>query len=286
MRIDAHLAAATRKLESAGIEEAALDARLLLQHLTALSRSALILHGGDVLDAHTAARYRRLIERRSQRIPLQHLTGVQEFWSLEFAVSAEVLIPRPETEFLLEQVLATCPQDSIANALDLCTGSGVIAVVLARELLCAVTAVDLSPAALAVAAVNIARHQVHDRVTLICGDLFAALNPARKFDLIVSNPPYIKEAMIDQLEPEVAKFEPRLALSGGQSGLAIIEQIAFHAPQFLRPGGWLFVEIGADQGEVVHRLFDAPGQPYRKVTILDDWAGRPRVLRACYLPRE
>lgn len=284
MRIDTLLAAATRQLELAGIEEAALDARLLLQHLTAMSRSDLVLHGNAVLAPPMVAQYQDLIKRRARRIPLQYLTGVQEFWSLDFAVSPAVLIPRPETEFLLEQVLATCVQGSISSALDMCTGSGVIAVVLAKELDCAVTAVDLSQEALGVAAGNVVRHAVSDRVTLVCGDLFAALNPGRKFDLIVSNPPYVVDAHIDRLEPEVALAEPRLALSGGRSGLEIIERIALGAQQFLRPGGWLFVEIGADQREAVQHLFNTSSQTYRDVKVIDDWAGRPRVVRACRVP--
>lgn len=282
MNIDALLADAALQLAQAGIEEADLDARLLFQHLAAMTRSQLIIRGKQSVDDRTLKQYRRLIEQRSRRIPLQYLTGVQEFWSLDFIVTPAVLIPRSETEFLLEQVLTTCSLgDGISHGLDLCTGSGVIAVILAKELHCPVTAVDISEAALAVAAKNLTLHHLCEHVALVCGDLFAGLNPHRKFDLIVSNPPYIADAQIGHLEPEVAEAEPYLALSGGPTGLHIIEQIATGAEAFLNPGAWIFLEIGADQKQAVEALFRAKG--YDEVRVLNDWADRPRVLQARYI---
>jgi release factor glutamine methyltransferase len=284
MRIDELLAAAARDLARAGIAEADLDARLLFQHLTGLNRSQLVLRGAVSVDPRTVGLYRDLIEQRSQRVPLQHLTGSQEFWSLTFAVSAAVLIPRPETEFLLEQVLAACSGTVITRALDMCTGSGVIAVVLARELGCPVVAVDISEAALRVAEENFCRHQAEDLIVPVCGDLFAALNSKGKFDLIVSNPPYIVDEQIDQLEPEVCRSEPRLALSGGPDGMRTIARIASEAHAYLRPGGWLFLEIGADQKEAAKTLFQSLHGHYSDIRVIDDWAGRPRVLQARYVP--
>lgn len=284
MRIDELLADASRRLQQAGVENSQLDARLLFQHLSAMSRSELVLHGDRPVDQSMRRQYDRLVEQRGQRIPLQHLIGSQEFWSLDFIVSDAVLIPRPETEFLLERVLATCRGIAVGRALDMCAGSGVIAVVLARELACPVTAVDLSPASLAIAAANIARHGVADRVDLVCSDLFAGLIPGQQYDLIVSNPPYIVDADIDGLEPEVARFEPRLALSGGATGLDCIARIVATAESFLRPGGWLFLEIGADQHDSVHALLTAPERRYSDVAVLNDWAGRARVARARYAP--
>ncbi|WP_310599324.1 peptide chain release factor N(5)-glutamine methyltransferase [Desulfobulbus sp.] len=284
MRIDTLLAEATARLIAAGVADAALDARLLLQHLTGWNRSQMVLLAGRPVDEAISFRYRELIARRCQRVPLQHLTGLQEFWSLDFAVSPAVLIPRPETEFLLEQVLAECGQTGIAHALDLCTGSGAIAVVLARELGCAVVAADISEAALRVARDNSARHMTADLVLPVCCDLFAALNVCRPFDLIVSNPPYVAEEEIDGLEPEVARGDPRLALSGGLGGMHCIERIAREARGHLRPGGWIFLEIGADQGEKAARLFRSTVPGYGQVLVIDDWAGRPRVLRARHEP--
>lgn len=279
MRIDTLLAAAALELSRAGIAEAALEARLLLQHLTGLTRSQLVLRGCAPVDERIVARYQSLIALRRQRLPLQHLTGSQEFWSLDFTVSPAVLIPRPETEFLLEQVMQTCGKRVLTRALDLCTGSGVIAVVLAKELGCPVVAADLSEAALQVAAANFSKHGVANLILPLCSDLFAALNQTRKFDLIVSNPPYIAEEEIDQLEPEVCKAEPRLALSGGPGGMRCIERIAAEAHAFLCPGGWLFLEIGADQKMAVEALFRSSSH-YGEVRVIDDWSGRPRVLRA------
>jgi len=284
MRINTLLAEATARLTAAGIIDAALDARLLLQHLVGLSRSQMILRAGQPMDEATSARYRELIARRCQRIPLQHLTGCQEFWSLDFAVSPAVLIPRPETEFLLEQVLAECRESKVASALDLCTGSGVIAVVLARELGCAVVAADISEVALRMARENSARHMTADLVLPVCCDLFTALNCGRPFDLIVSNPPYVAEEEIDRLEPEVGRAEPRLALSGGPGGMRCIERIAGEACRHLCPGGWIFLEIGADQGEKAARLFRSTVPGYGQVRVIDDLAGRPRVLRARHEP--
>ena len=284
MRIDALLAEATARLTAAGVIDAALDARLLLQHVTGLSRSQMVLRADQPADEAISARYRGLIARRCQRIPLQHLTGCQEFWSLDFAVSPAVLIPRPETEFLLEQVLVECQETRIGRALDLCTGSGVIAVVLARELKCTVVAADLSEAALRIAWANSARHMTTDLVAPVCCDLFAALNWRRPFDLIVSNPPYVAEEEIDRLEPEVGRAEPRLALSGGPGGMRCIERIAWEARRHLCPGGWIFLEIGADQGEKATRLFRSTVPGYGRVRVIDDLAGRPRVLRARHEP--
>lgn len=286
MRIDDLLTVAAIDLSRAGIAEAVLDARLLLQHLTGLTRSQLLLRGTLVLDERTKKRYRHLVEQRRQRIPLQYLTGSQEFWSMEFAVSPAVLIPRPETEFLLEQVLAVYGKEPVTRALDMCTGSGVIAVVLAKELKCPVVAVDISEEALQVAAMNFSKHLAADQILPVCSDLFAALAGQRQFDLIVSNPPYIADQQIDLLEPEVCRAEPRLALAGGPDGIRCIRRIAAEALTFLRPGGWLFLEIGADQKATVEGLFQTLCRHYTEVRVIDDWAGRPRVLQARTAPQK
>jgi release factor glutamine methyltransferase len=290
MRITTLLADAAQTLARAGVSDAALDARLLLQHLTGLSRSQLVLRGDATVDEQILATYLDLIAQRSQRIPLQYLTASQEFWSLDFVVSPAVLIPRPETEFLLECVLARCtqsPQRPINHALDICTGSGVIAVVLAKELCCQVVALDISESALQVAQTNFVRHGLPDRIMPICTDLFAGLGKTQKFDLIVSNPPYIAEEEINQLEPEVCLAEPRLALSGGANGMDCIQRIITDAQAFLQPGAWLFCEIGADQKQAIEMLFARPQLQlqYSEVSVLDDWAGKPRVLQARYTPR-
>ncbi|MBM9536380.1 peptide chain release factor N(5)-glutamine methyltransferase [Desulfobulbus alkaliphilus] len=281
MTVDVLLKAAEAQLAEVGVENAGLEARLLLQHLTGMNRSELILHGGRCIDASMGQQYQQMVDRRRQRVPLQYITGSQEFWSLDFFVSPAVLIPRPETEFVLEHVLTICPPASaVRSALDMCTGSGVMAVVLARELKCSVVAVDISPSALAVATKNLDRHGVAGLVSLVCGDLFTALHCQQKFDLIVSNPPYIPEGLIDRLAPEVGRAEPRLALSGGADGLVTLQRLAHEAQAFLMPGGWVFVEIGADQKEAALALFTAPGRCYEEVRVFEDWGGRPRVVQA------
>jgi release factor glutamine methyltransferase len=285
MRIDALLQQGARQLADTGIEAPDLEARLLLQFLTSLNRSQLLLRAAEEIETAVAAQYLLLISQRSRRIPLQHLTGVQEFWSLELIVSPAVLIPRPETEFLLEQVLATVAPRSGQLVLDMCTGSGAIALVLARELACRVVAVDLSTAALAIARKNRARYQLEHQVELVQSDLFSGLHPSRKYDCIVSNPPYIADAVIDTLEPEVALAEPRMALSGGEDGLDCLRRIIVAAPAFLRSGGWLFLEIGADQGAAVEQLFHQAGNVYGQIHVDCDYAGRPRVARACLMAR-
>ncbi len=280
MTVDSLIEAGCKQLAQAGIADASLDARLLFQHLTAMSRSEIVLNGNRLVDDSTSEAYYRLIARRCTRTPLQYLTGSREFWSLDFLVTPDVLIPRPETEFLLERALASCSGRTIHRALDLCTGSGVIGVVLAKELGCCVDAVDISPSALMVAAENIIRHQVGLQVSLICSDLFSALHRKKSYDLIVSNPPYIADDQLERLEPEVSQAEPRLALSGGASGLEIIARIAAEAGCYLRPDGCLFVEIGSDQEAGATVLFTAAKEQYGQVRVINDWSGRPRVLQA------
>jgi release factor glutamine methyltransferase len=281
MTVDGLLKAAAAQLADVGVVDAGLEARLLWQHLTGMNRSELIVYGSRCVEADMVQQYQQLVDRRGQRIPLQYITGSQEFWSLDFAVSPAVLIPRPETEFVIEHALTICPPASgIRHALDMCTGCGVIAVVLAREWGCPVVAVDISPPALAVAKINIDRHKVAGQVALVCSDLFSALRPDQKFDLIVSNPPYISEWCIDQLAPEVGRAEPLLALSGGADGLETIRRLALGAEALLEPGGWIFVEIGADQQKAAQTLFTAPGRCYEEVRVVEDWAGRPRVVQA------
>nr|WP_320011815.1 peptide chain release factor N(5)-glutamine methyltransferase [uncultured Desulfobulbus sp.] len=279
MSIDALLRSGSRQLSAAGITDTEIEARLLLQFVTGRSRTQLMLDASLELAPVLVARYHELLNKRCQRTPLQYLTGVQEFWSLELIVSPAVLIPRPETEFLIEQVLARLKRKVGGQVLDMCTGSGAIALVLAQELSCSVVAVDLSLEALAIAQQNRAKCQLKDQVALVQSDLFAGLAQNRRFDCVVSNPPYITDSVIEQLEPEVACFEPRMALSGGADGLDCIERIIAQAPKYLRAEGWLFLEIGSDQHQSVLNLLQAYPE-YEQAEVLCDYAGRPRVALA------
>lgn len=271
-------------LRKAGILEAGIDARQLLEHCLGMTGSELLLHPEREVDEVQAASLAEAVGRRAAREPLQYIVGTREFWSLDFFVSPAVLIPRPETEFLLDRVLgavrgAGCIDPPI---LDMCTGSGVIAVVLAVESASRkIIAADRSLAALRVAARNIARHGQTESVSLVCSDLFGGLRPGSRFAFIVANPPYIADGDFPSLQPEVRDWEPRGALLAGDRGLDVIRRLAGDARDYLLPGGWLFIEIGADQEEEASALFAGPAASwYDRVAVLSDWAGRPRVLQA------
>lgn len=273
-----------QKLSLAGIEEAQSDAVQLLCFCLGLTRSQLFLHSTHEITDPQLERCSELISRRLAREPLQYITGTREFWSLDFLVSPAVLIPRPETEFLLEQVLRTLDQQGYkgGSVLDMCTGSGVISVVLAQELAAQkIFAVDCSLDALSVAAANIAKHKKTTAVSLVCSDLFSAIRPRPCFELIVANPPYIAEIELAALQPEVQQWEPRSALAAGRQGLDVIKMLADQVPEYLIGGGWLFVEIGADQKDTVGALFtNHASNAYECVEIINDWSTRPRVLKA------
>ncbi|XOF34721.1 MAG: peptide chain release factor N(5)-glutamine methyltransferase [Candidatus Electrothrix sp. YB6] len=283
MQIQHLLAEAADALAAAGIEDSRLEAELLLRGCLNLSRSELFLRLASPLPPDRETHFQKLLSRRCLREPLQYILGSCEFWSLDFLVTPAVLIPRPETEFLLTHALSILQKEakiSPRHILDLCTGSGVIAVVLAKEFSGAqVTAADFSLEALAVARENISRHELTQQIRLICADLLTCFRPAPLFDLLVSNPPYIKSGDLPVLAPEVRDWEPHLALSGGSSGLDTIRRICRSAGQLLRPGGWLFMEIGADIGRETEQVFLQAGE-YEQVKVVPDWAGRPRVLQA------
>jgi len=251
----------------AGIEEAVREADLLLAWLLGCDRAGLILAGERQVAPAQLALLEQLVRRRAGREPLAYLLGEWEFWSLSFRVGPAVLIPRPETELLVEEALKfareSLPLSGTINILDLGTGSGVLAVVLARELPRAeVVAVDRSPAALAIARCNARRHGVENQVSWLAADWLSAFSPqAPQFDLVVSNPPYVEAAALASLAPEVRDFEPRQALDGGEAGLREIITLAREIPPHLRPGGRLLVEIGWDQEAAVRELWGQPRLP-------------------------
>jgi len=275
---------AISKLSQAGIDSAPVDAFLLFEFCFGLTRSQLILHGANEVPAQKLIRFNLVLERRLSREPLHYITGMREFWSLDFVVSPAVLIPRPETEFVIDTVLATMKKQGYHQGpvLDMCTGSSVIAVVLSLELEADnVVAVDISTDALIIAKQNICKFGLEEKITLICSDLFTALRENMQYEVIVANPPYISEDDIIDLQPEVRDWEPRSALTGGSDGLDLIERIADQAYRYLVPGGWLFVEIGSDQREKVDELFSCHGsKEYDNIAILPDWSGHPRFLQA------
>lgn len=257
-----------------GIESARRDAELLLGSSLKLDRVGVYLHFDRPLQESELTAYRALVVRRANREPLQYILGETEFWSLSFAVSPAVLIPRADTEVLVEEALRL---NCGPRILDVGTGSGAIAVSLAHELVDAeVVALDISPEALLVAQANARRNGVDDRIVFLEGDL--ARLPEGPFDLIVSNPPYIPAADVDGLMPEVRDFEPRRALDGGLDGLYPYRMLAAQACLCLAPGGWLLVEVGIDQALAVRQMFAEAG--LKDGFCRDDYGGVPRVVGA------
>jgi release factor glutamine methyltransferase len=280
-RLRETLAEHAKMLSHAGIDTARLDAEVLMGHVLGMTREQLLTAADFPLSEVNLRHYRELLRRRIEREPVAYITGRQEFWSLEFRVLPCVLIPRPETERLVETALALARELPLLHSLqvlDIGTGSGAVAVSLAKELPSAmIWATDVSQAALEIARSNAECNGVAARVRLFHGDLFGAIGEfTGRFDLIISNPPYIRSAQIDALEPEVRRWEPRGALDGGADGLDFYRYIASQAGDYLAPNGAVAAEIGADMGNEVSGLFTAAG--YTDVTIVHDYAGRDRVI--------
>jgi release factor glutamine methyltransferase len=267
------LAEAIDRLVQARVPEARADAEVLLAFVLGTSRAGLVAGGTRALPPGVGDAFRTLVEGRAARVPLQYLLGEREFWSLPLTVDARVLIPRPETELLVETVLALAPR--ARRVLDLGTGSGAVAVALARELGAArVWASDIDRDALAVARLNVARHAAG--VELIAADLLSAFRPG-SFDVVVSNPPYVTDDEYAGLAPEIRCHEPRRALVAGREGLDALRALVETAAEVLLPGGLLAVEMGAGQASAV-RAIAAGG--WVGVRTVRDHAGIERVLVA------
>lgn len=270
-------------LREAGIEEADLDARLLLEYVCGSSRNDLLVHGDRQVEETQADRYQEIIGRRAGRIPLQYLTGVQEFMGLEYQVDRHVLIPRQDTEILVEEALKNM-HDGM-RLLDLCTGSGCILISLLRYSNdCTGVGTDISQEALEVARKNAARllgdaggdHGTDgtDRAVFLISDLLEEVEGM--FDLVVSNPPYIPGDVIASLMPEVREYEPVIALDGGGDGLVFYRRILAGVKACLKKGGMLFFEIGYDQAEDVSCLMAKAG--FLEIQVVKDYAGLDRVV--------
>jgi len=260
-----------------------LDAEVLLGESLGCERIELYTRFNEVPDETARTAFRELVRRRAEGTPVAYLVGHREFYSLAFRVTPDVIIPRPETEFLviaaLDLAKTLCRRDEI-SVCDVGTGSGVIAVCLAGNLPnCRVTAVDISPAALAVARFNVAKHDVADRVELMESDLLESVPPDRRFDLILSNPPYVSQAEFDALAADVREHEPRHALIAGASGTEVIEALLPQAAERLLPGGYLLIEISPMIHEAVCRLIDADTRFQLSQTVTD-LARLPRVIVA------
>jgi len=270
-------------LEERDVPSPRFDAQVLLSHALGISRSDLLQRAGETAPVAVSRHYRESLRRRGERVPLQHLTGVQEFWSLEFEVSSEALIPRPETELLVEEALrlGSGPVPRIA---DIGTGSGNIAVALARELPAAhIFATDMSESALKLAGRNAKRHGVDARIQFLLGDLAEPLEELvepESLDLLLSNPPYISAEDLASLQPEVREYEPRMALTPVQgSGLAHYPGLLDAAGRFLRPGGAVILELPAGGADKIPALM-AGRDLLELLTIRADYSGILRVMVA------
>jgi release factor glutamine methyltransferase len=264
-----------------------LSAELLLAHVLEMPRIKLYMEYERPVSEVLLAAYKKLVQRAGEHEPIAYLTGKAHFFNLEFEVNSKVLIPRPDTETLVENVLQFCrsaPGFEAPRVLDLCTGCGCIAAAIAHNLKNAtVVATDISADAVEVARRNIERLGLSERITLAQGDLYAPLQEmvdVRPFDLIVANPPYIPTSQIQNLDRNVRDFEPTAALDGGLDGLMVHRRILAEAPQRLRRGGRVYLEIQFDQGPAARALLDEHGENFDDVRVLKDYGGKDRVITA------
>ncbi len=280
MQLRQSLNAAVDRLEAARVGSPRMNAEVLLMFVLACDRAYLYAHSDRELTAEEAARYDEALAERARGKPSQYITGHQEFWGLDLIVSPAVLIPRPETEHVVETVLELARAGGASGPLrmvDVGTGSGCIALALAKELPHAeVHALDISPAALEIARANAARLELTGRITFQQSDLLAGLLPTLPFDLVVSNPPYVPVEQPEKVQREVREFEPRHAVFADKQGLEVYERLIPQAQAVLRRGGWLVVEIGYSLEDAVRALLTG----WQDVRVTQDLQGIPRVVSA------
>ena len=273
-------------LKSKGIENPRLNAEVLLAHQLNLERIRLYLNFNQPLTGKEISGYRSLIKRRISLEPLQYITGTQEFWSLDFVVDRHVLIPRPETEIVVEQAITLAKAieqegNQSLQILDLGTGCGTISIALAKEMPEAlIWATDISEKALCLARRNAFKHDVSDRLRFRQGDLWKPLlNEDFLFDIVVSNPPYVTSGEYNDLSPEIRDNEPRLALDGGEDGMYYLKKIIKGAHDFMNPGGWIILEMAPGQTQQALTIIDQTGD-YEKMARIKDYSGSYRVVIA------
>jgi release factor glutamine methyltransferase len=273
-------------LKKKGIDSPRLTSEILLAHQLNIDRVTLYLNYDQPLNERELSGYRALIKRRLKREPLQYITGTQEFWSLEFVVNPHALIPRPETELLVElaiERLKALPEleNHLPNIVDLGTGCGAIAISLAKEIgKTKIWATDISSDALKLARLNAKKHGVADNITFLLGNLWEPLmDLGVTFDIVLSNPPYIAPEEFDNLSPEVRDYEPRLALDGREEGMHFIEKIISEAPAFMNPGGWIMLEMAPGQTEKALRLIGKI-KGYSEKSRIKDYSHLYRVVMA------
>lgn len=269
---------ATAILQKSGINEPRREANSLLAFALEKDKTFLIAHSEYTLSDEENARFQEFLRRRANREPLQYITGRQEFYGLDFEVTKDVLIPRPETEIVVENAIEILREKENPRFCEVGIGSGCIALSILQTVETArAIGLDVSAKALKIAGRNAEKHKVSERLELKISDVFAVLE-SEKFDLIVSNPPYIAAADFAELQTEVRDFEPRCALTDEADGLSIIEKIIFGAPDFLKPNAFLLLEIGFNQAVEVLKMFSP--EIWKNVEILLDLQGIPRTAKA------
>lgn len=267
-------------LRGKGADSPRLDAEVLLAHARGCQRIELYTSFEEEPAEEILTAFRELVRRRADGTPVAYLVGHREFFSLSFQVTPDVLIPRPETELLVVRALDLSKSHSASQIADVGTGSGILAICCAKHIPDAqVTALEISPDALAVAAANAEQHGVSDRIEFLESDLFAGCPAEARFDLIVSNPPYISTAEMAELDGDVGNHEPHLALDGGAEGTEVIERLIPQAAERLNPGGWLLIEVSPHNAERVEALVAAAESMTLRDTIRD-LANHPRVVQA------
>lgn len=267
-------------LRDKGSESPRLEAEVLLAHARKCPRIQLYTAYDDPLPEADRSRMREMVQRRAASEPVAYIVGHREFFSLDFEVNPNVLIPRPETETLVVEVLERIKSLSQPRILEIGTGSGCIAIALAANHAgVVVTATDVSQAAVDVANANVRRHDVEDRVSVVQGDLYSGAPEGVRFDVIVSNPPYVRLDEIEQLDPDVRLHEPHLGLAGGNDGMDVLRRIIDQSPAFLADHGWLAVECGREQTALLRERIDSLPE-FVESEAVNDSSGNPRVVIA------
>ena len=270
---------ATGRLKDAGIDAAAAEVEIILEHILDIERIDLYLHGEKLFDDECVSRFNKIIEQRTTRYPLQYILGEMYFYGRKFKVTPDVMVPTPETEFLCDLAINYLRNENITSPeiLDVGVGSGVISVTIACEIGSAkITGLDIFPQAIGIASENALLHEVQDRIELIESDIFSNLDKARKFDVILSNPPYISDEEYKTLPPEVLA-DPKVALVSGAEGLDLIERLIAGAPDYLKPKARLMFEIGYNQAEKVARISEKDLR-YKSISIMRDLNDIDRVV--------
>jgi release factor glutamine methyltransferase len=274
----------TKHFAEKGIDSPRLSAELLLSHVLVMKRIELYTQFDKPVTRQQLDKLHELVKRASQNEPIAYIVGRTEFYSLELRVTPDCMIPRPETELLTERAIEFLRRrEGTQFVCDLCTGCGCIAVAIAKNFPDAhIIATDICDAALSVAAQNVEKHQLHDRIKLLCGDLFDPIVPqldVGKFDLIVCNPPYVSAVEFEKLDTNVRDYEPKPALFAGEDGLDVYRRIAERAGQFLKPGAALLLEIGYAQGQVVKELLEQSGT-FAEIKVEKDFHDNDRIVTA------